>query len=569
MSFFATYPALSGGGGGGGGITSINGDTTAAQFIASGTGISVNSVANTHTINSTVSYGNLTDVGTDGITITGGTGAVVGAGTSISQHVADSTHNGYLSSTDWSTFNAKQAALTIGNLTDVGTDGITITGGTGSVIGSGTSISQQVADSTHNGYLSSTDWSTFNGKQAALTIGNLTDVGTDGITITGGTGSVIGSGTSISQQVANGSQNGYLSSTDWTTFNSKQAAGSYITALTGDVTATGPGSVAATIANLAVTNSKIANSTIDLTAKVTGALPIANGGTGQTTANPAFNALSPLTTKGDLVGFSTVNARVPVGTDGQVLVADSGTAVGVSWTTNSPTVTGNVRATEGAGTTTLVSSDNHIQIFDLSAARNVDLPSTGVAKGQVWTLENTTNFDLTIRAADSNPILYSTAFTGSQGDAVIQIGQVILEAMVATPATPADWRVVSVYESYGAITGISLGGALAGATATLVLERNNKVVTGYFSSDTVTATATLNATIPTSTFPTRFCYTGGGPNQSCMSIYGGGIEIAGILKVSSDGSAVVTKFDASNWASGSGLTAGGGYHTTFTTYLNL
>lgn len=44
--------------------------------------------------------------------------------------------------------------------------------------------------------------------------------------------------------------------------------------LTGDVTTSG--GVATTIANLAVTNAKIANSTIDLTAKVTGALPAAN-----------------------------------------------------------------------------------------------------------------------------------------------------------------------------------------------------------------------------------------------------------------------------------------------------
>jgi hypothetical protein len=41
--------------------------------------------------------------------------------------------------------------------------------------------------------------------------------------------------------------------------DAKQATGNYITALTGDVTATGPNSVAATIANSAVTNSKMAN----------------------------------------------------------------------------------------------------------------------------------------------------------------------------------------------------------------------------------------------------------------------------------------------------------------------
>ena len=46
-----------------------------------------------------------------------------------------------------------------------------------------------------------------------------------------------------------------------------------------------------TIANNAVTNAKIANATIDLTSKVTGVLPIANGGTG---ANSAASARASL-----------------------------------------------------------------------------------------------------------------------------------------------------------------------------------------------------------------------------------------------------------------------------------
>lgn len=44
-----------------------------------------------------------------------------------------------------------------------------------------------------------------------------------------------------------------------TQLDAKQATGSYITALTGEVTAAGPGSAAATIANDAVTTAKIAN----------------------------------------------------------------------------------------------------------------------------------------------------------------------------------------------------------------------------------------------------------------------------------------------------------------------
>ena len=48
----------------------------------------------------------------------------------------------------------------------------------------------------------------------------------------------------------------------------------------------------------------------------------------------SFNASNPpLTTKGDLYGFSTVPARVAVGTNGQVLTADSTATNGVAWAT--------------------------------------------------------------------------------------------------------------------------------------------------------------------------------------------------------------------------------------------
>ncbi len=40
---------------------------------------------------------------------------------------------------------------------------------------------------------------------------------------------------------------------------------------------------------------------------------------------------SPLTTKGDLYGFDTANNRIPVGSNGQVLTADSTQALGVKW----------------------------------------------------------------------------------------------------------------------------------------------------------------------------------------------------------------------------------------------
>ena len=44
-------------------------------------------------------------------------------------------------------------------------------------------------------------------------------------------------------------------------------------------------------------------------------------------------AQSPLTTKGDIVTYSTLNARLAVGTNGQVLTADSAEATGLKWAT--------------------------------------------------------------------------------------------------------------------------------------------------------------------------------------------------------------------------------------------
>ncbi|HEX7676098.1 MAG TPA: hypothetical protein VF412_18120 [Bdellovibrio sp.] len=87
-------------------------------------------------------------------------------------------------------------------------------------------------------------------------------------------------------------------------------------------------------------------SAVNLASDVTGTLPIANGGTGQTTKTTAYNALSPLTTKGDLVvSDGTNNVRLAVGTDGQYLSADSTQTGGLKWVTPSTGTVSNVSGT--------------------------------------------------------------------------------------------------------------------------------------------------------------------------------------------------------------------------------
>ena len=71
-------------------------------------------------------------------------------------------------------------------------------------------------------------------------------------------------------------------------------------------------------------------------AKITGTVSIAQGGTGQSDKTSAFDSLAPTTTKGDMIVYTgTDNIRLPVGTDGQILVADSTETGGVKWFTSS------------------------------------------------------------------------------------------------------------------------------------------------------------------------------------------------------------------------------------------
>jgi len=126
--------------------------------------------------------------------------------------------------------------------------------------------------------------------------------------------------------------------------------------------------------------------TVSLTVGVNGTLPVANGGTGQTTASAAFNALSPVTTTGDLiVGNGTNSAtRLGIGSTGQVLTVSGGTA---TWAASTGGVTsfsaGSTGLTPNTGTTgavslagTLIAANGGTGLTSPGTAGNV-LTSTG------------------------------------------------------------------------------------------------------------------------------------------------------------------------------------------------
>lgn len=107
-----------------------------------------------------------------------------------------------------------------------------------------------------------------------------------------------------------------------------------------NITAT-TNSTLTTLSALSLPGSQVSGDISGNAANVTGTVAIANGGTGQTTASAGFNALSPITTTGDLIlGNGTNSAtRLAIGANGQVLFSDGSTAAWVSKLTNGTAVT--------------------------------------------------------------------------------------------------------------------------------------------------------------------------------------------------------------------------------------
>ena len=242
-----------------------NASLTNSAITINGTSTSLGGSINVGTVTSVAAL----TLGTSGTDLT----SSVATGTTtpvitLNVPTASASNRGALSSTDWSTFNAKQNAITltttgtsgaatlvgstlnIPNYADTDTgitslNGLTALTQTFAVGTSGTDFGISSATSTHTfnlptasatnrGALSSTDWTTFNNKTSNL--GTVTSVGltsaTSGVTI--GASPVTTSGDiTLAIATATSGQNGLLSSTDWTTFNNKQNA------LTNPITGTG------------------------------------------------------------------------------------------------------------------------------------------------------------------------------------------------------------------------------------------------------------------------------------------------------------------------------------------
>jgi len=213
-----------------------------ATFLSGTSGISYNSttgvISYTGTVYTDASIRALLSAGT-GISYNSTTGAISYSGTVYT----DASVRALISLTTTgtsgaSTYNNTTGVINVPNYTLAGLGGISLTslsGGTGITYNNTTgaiSYSGTVyTDASVRALFSASGAVSYNNTTGviSLTSGNLTEATSSVLTITGGTGAVIGSGTSIQVKQATTSVSGFLSSTDWTTFNNKQATVSLTT----------------------------------------------------------------------------------------------------------------------------------------------------------------------------------------------------------------------------------------------------------------------------------------------------------------------------------------------------
>jgi hypothetical protein len=217
-----------------------------------------------------------------------------------------------------------------------------------------------------------------------------------------------------------------------------------------------------------------------------GTLAVANGGTGQTTASAAFNALSPITSTGDLILGNGSNSatRLAIGTNGYVLTSNGTTA---SWAAATSGVSLSADNT-WTGTQTFNGTSSKLATVLLDVAETVNVVAAAPAATTNYYVNNGSVQYYTTNAAN-NWTLNIAFSSGTSLNTAMSTGQSISIAMLATQGATA------YYNSAVTIDGTSVTPKWQGGTAPSAGNASGVDTYTYTIIKTASATYTVLASL--------------------------------------------------------------------------
>ena len=377
-------------------------------------------------------------------------------------------------------------------------------------------ISMPAATTSVSGYLTSTDWTTFNSKGsgtvtsvAALTLGT---TGTDlSSTVANSTTTPV---ITLNVPTASATNRGVLSSADWTTFNNKGSG--TVTSVTGTspVASSGGATPAISLASgygdtLNPYASKTANfvlgapdgvsgvptfraivaadiptlnqNTTGTASNVTGTVAIANGGTGQTTQQAALTALSGTQTSGQYLRSNGTNTLLSA-----IQAADVPT-LNQSTTGSAATLTtGRTLAITGDLAYTSPSFDGSTNV---TAAGTLATVNTNVGSFTNATLTVNGKGLITAASSGTAPVTSVTATSpvASTGGTTPVISMPAATTSVSGYLTSTDWTTFNG-KGNGTVTSVGGTGTVNGITLTGTVTSSGNLTLGGTLSNVDLAT---------------------------------------------------------------------------------
>jgi hypothetical protein len=270
----------------------------------------------------------------------------------------------------------------------------------------------------------------------------------------------------------------------------------------------------------------------------TSAIPVAMGGTGQTTAATAFNTLSPLTTEGDLHYYhSSSNTRLAVGGANTVLTSNGtdpswGTVPNAALANSSTTVNGQTCTLGSSCTITLSGVNPQTSTYQVLASDFSNYKTITVASG---------TFTLTLVANTSQPAAGQYIDVINYGSGVVTIAR-------------------SGQNINGGSTSLTLPASSATAPSYAMIESDG---TNYFASLQPTASS-LSTTVNSQTCTLgSSCSVNNGASQYSVTVNGAsGAALSGVSPSSTSGIPLISQGSSANPTFGTAVVAGGGTGAT-------